>query len=241
MSIAPGALSELHRILRQLTDLRDRLARGPKQVAASEANVKRAEIELTQAKDVYKKARIASDEKQLQLKTRESRIKDLQTKLNQSESNREYQAFKEQIAADEKASSVLSDEILEGLEQLDVLQAKIVAAESGLSKGKDELQKVRTRVSEQQQGLETELARLLGELAKAEVVLPPDFKRDYDRVTKTRGEDALSQVEADCCGNCCQVLTPQTMNDLYLCKPVSCKSCGALLYLTVERSAAGQK
>lgn len=241
MSIAPGALRELHRILRQLTDLRDRLARGPKQVAAAEGNVKRAEIELTQTKDAYKKARIASDEKQLQLKTRELRIKELQTKLNQSESNREYQAFKEQIAADEKASSVLSDEILEGLEQLDELQAKIATAEAGLSKGKDELQKVRTRVSEQQQGLESELARVLDALSKAEQVLPPEFKQDYDRVTKSRGEQSLAQVDADCCGNCCQVLTPQTMNDLYLSKPVFCKACGSLLYLSEERGAAGQK
>ena len=134
----------------------------------------------------------------MQLKTRELRIKELQTKLNQSESNREYQAFKEQIAADEKASSVLSDEILEGLEQLDELQAKIATAEAGLSKGKDELQKVRTRVSEQQQGLESELARVLDALSKAEQVLPPEFKQDYDRVTKSRGEQSLAQVDADC-------------------------------------------
>ena len=37
MTIAPGVLSRLHRIHRQLADLRERLARGPRQVAAAEA------------------------------------------------------------------------------------------------------------------------------------------------------------------------------------------------------------
>ena len=223
-------MRELHRIHRQLSDLRDRLARGPKQIAATEANVKRSEADLAQAKDNYKKARIACDEKQLQLKQREFRLVDLQTKLNQSASNREYQSFKEQIAADEKANSVLSDEILEGLEGLDEHQKLIAQADSNLGKAKEELHKVRTRVEEQQQGLESEFARVSAELTKAEVVLPDDFLEQYMRVAKSRGEGALAQLEGESCGNCYQMLTPQTLNDVYLSKPIFCKSCGCLLY-----------
>src|SRR5262245_61933061 len=105
MTIAAGALQQLHRIHRQLTDLRERLARGPKQIQAGELNVKRCETEVTTSKDNYRKARISSDEKQLQLKQREARINDLQAKLNACDSNREYQALKEQITADKTANS----------------------------------------------------------------------------------------------------------------------------------------
>lgn len=240
MTIAAGALRELHRIHRQLTDLRERLARGPKQVAAAEANVKKSEAEIALAKDTYKKARIACDEKQLQLKHREMRLTDLRGKLNASDSNREYQAFKEQIAADEKANSVLSDEILEGLEQLDVFQANIGTAESNFVKVKDECQKVKSRVADQQAGLESELARVLEQLAQAETVLPDDFKRDYERIAKVRGENALAQVDGESCGGCYQMLTAQTMNELYLSKPIFCKACGCLLYLPEDRAPRGR-
>ena len=92
MNISAESLRELHRIHRQLKDLRDRLDRGPKQIAAAEANVKKMEMELEQAKDASKKTRIRADQKQLQLKSREDKIKDLNGKLNQASSNREYQA-----------------------------------------------------------------------------------------------------------------------------------------------------
>lgn len=234
MTIAAGALQQLHRIHRQLTDLRERIARGPKQIQAGELNVKRCENEQTLAKENYRKSRIASDDKQLQLKHRESRLSDLQAKLNAAESNREYQALKEQIEADKAANSVLSDEILEGLEKLDELQQLVVTSTDNLTKAKDEVLKVKDRVAQQQQGLDLELARVLNELSEAESALPEEFKVEYQRMTRARGEKAMAQVEGECCGGCFQMLTPQMMNDLYLFKPLFCKSCGCLLYLAED-------
>lgn len=230
MTISSGALCELHRIHRQLADLRERLDRGPKQIAAQEANVKRLEQVVLQAKETLKQARIAADERQLQLKEREQRIVQVQGKLNQCTTNREFQALKEQIAADEQANSVLSDEILEMFDKLDEHQAAIKAAEASLAKGQEDLSKLREKVAGQLRELETEHARVMAELGKAEVHLPIDFKEAYDRMVKSRGENALAPLEGDCCGNCYQTVTIQMQNLLKLNKPVFCKSCGSLLY-----------
>ena len=46
----------------------------------------------------------------------------------------------------------------------------------------------------------------------------------------------LAQVEGEVCGHCYQKLTAQTMNELYLSRPMFCKSCGCLLYLPEDRS-----
>lgn len=236
MAITAAALRELHRLHRQLTDLRERLEKGPKQIRAGEANLKRLEQTLADAKENYKRARIASDDKQLQLKQRENRIADLKAKLNACSSNKEYQALKEQIAADEQASSVLLDEILEMLENIDELQRIVTDATSNLAKVKEDVEKSKTRVVEQQVGLETELVRVSAELEKAEASLPDDFKADYARIVKGRGENALAPVDGECCGGCFQMLSPQTMNELYLSRAVYCKSCGCLLYLPEDRT-----
>ena len=241
MAISGSALRQLHRIHRQLTDLRERLARGPKQIAAGEANVKRAENELAEAKTEYRNARIVADDKQLQLKSREARLKDLQVRLNQAQSNKEFQAIKEQMAADTQANSVLADEILEALEHMDKLTANIGVAERNVAKAQEEVVKIRKRVNEQQQGLESELARVLAELAQAEEQLPEDFKTEYLRLTKARGEDAMAQVDNDCCGGCFQTITANMEADLRLEKPVFCKSCGRLLYLDENAELPGRK
>jgi uncharacterized protein len=231
MSKLAEALSTLHRIHRQLADLRDRLQRGPKQIRVAEGTVQASEAGLAQAKENYKQAKMAADEKQLQLRQREARIKDLQGKLNTANNNKEYQLLKDQIAADTQANSVLSDEILEALERMDELQAAIKQAEENLGKTKDELQKVRQRIDSQLQGLETELARVQQELQAAEDLLPQDFKPEYLRMAKARGEDALAPVEGGSCGGCFQTLTPQTIDQLRLDRPIFCKSCGRLLYV----------
>src|SRR5438067_8879747 len=224
-------LRTLHRIHRQHTDLKERLSRGPRQIQVAETSVKKTEADLAQAKDTYKHAKMASDDKQLQLKHREAKLGDLQAKLNMAQSNKEYQLLKDQIAADNQANSVLADEILESLEKLDELQAAVKTADSNLVKTKDELTKVRKRVSDQQQGLESELARVRGELDAAEAEIDGDFKDNYLRLSRSMGEDALAPVEGGCCGGCSQTLTVQMLNLLRLDKPVFCMSCGRMLYL----------
>ena len=231
MSNLTEALRTLHRIHRQIADLQDRLQRGPKQVKAAEATVKKAEAELATSKEVFRAAKMSSDEKQLQLKQREAKLLDLKGKLNASNSNREYQLLKDQIAADVQASSVLADEILESLERLDVLQANIKEAEATLARVRDDEAKLRFRIGEQQQLLEADLGKYTAELVAAEGLLEGDFKENYLRLSKSLGVDSLAPVEAETCGGCCQTLTPQVIDQLRLNKPVFCKICGRLLYL----------
>jgi len=231
MPTLTDTLRTLHRIHRQHSDLKDRLSRGPRQIQVAETSVKKSEADVAQAKDAYKQFKMASDEKQLQLKHREAKLQDVQAKLNMAQSNKEYQLLKDQMAADKQANSVLADEILEALEKIDQLQAAVKTADSNLVKTKDELANVRKRVSDQQQGLENELARVHGELMAAEGQLDGNFKDNYMRLSKSMGEDSLAAVEGGCCGGCSQTLTTQTLNLLKLDKPVFCKSCGRLLYL----------
>lgn len=231
----PTALRELHRIHRQLADLRGRIARGPKQVQAAEGSFKKFEADLAKAKETYKQAKLGADEKQLQLRSREMKIVDLRVKLHQAESNQVYQTLKDQIAADEKANSVLADEILEALENLDTYQANIGEANINVAKAKEELEKTRQRVADVQQQLEGELSTALQELQRVEAELPEDFRIEYLRMSKAKGEDALAPLEGESCGGCYQMLSPQTVNQLHLGKAVFCPSCGRLLYLGEEK------
>jgi predicted nucleic acid-binding Zn-ribbon protein len=202
MSITAAALRELHRIHQQLADLRDRLERGPKQVRIREANVAQLEARLAEARERAKQLQMAIDRKQLDLKSGEQKVLDLRVKLNGANNNREYQAFLEQIAAAEMAGSVLSDEILEGLEKIDQLGLATKEAEKNLASGKQEMEKARQAVESSAATIRADLVRLEGELVQAEKALPADLKADYERVGRSRCR-RLPRKEPGCRPPCC--------------------------------------
>ena len=240
MPATTNVLRDLHRIHQQLGDLRERLERGPKQIKAREANVTRLEAELAQIKANVKAAKMTADQKQLLLKTGENKIAELKTKLNQAASNREYQAFRDQIAADQMANSVLADEILEALEKIDEITATVSGAEQNVAKAKDEVAKARQQVTEQHDRLADDVRRLESDLKEAEATLPDDFREAYFRIVKSKGSDAMAQVENGTCTGCYQQITQNMNNNLIMGRIVFCQgSCGRLLYLPEDRSPGG--
>ncbi len=235
MSTAANTLRTLHRIHQQLGDLRERQERGPKQVQAHRNNVTKLEQENQNAHDAVKHAKVVADQKQLELKTCEGKIADLRRKLNECQSNREYQALLVQIAADDMAKSVLEDEILEALGKIDELQAGTGEAEKRLARAKEELGKVEAAQREQVGLIQGDLTRLEGELKTTEAGLPGEFREVYQRVIKSKGSDGMAKVENDCCGGCFQQVQPNRISQLVMEHAVLCTSCGRLLYLPEDR------
>ena len=92
-------------------------------------------------------------------------------------------------------------------------------------------------IQQQHQSITEDLARLEGELKRAEMALPDDLRGVYDRIVKAKGEDAMAKVEEDCCSGCYQQLPPNRLNDLLLSRSVFCPGCGRLLYLPEDRTA----
>ncbi|MEM8669939.1 MAG: phospholipase [Planctomycetota bacterium] len=235
IEISTELLRRLHRIHRQLTDLNGRIARGPRQVKAGEALVNQANAVSQEIRDRLKKSTMASDEKQLQLKSREARIEELEAKLNTAASNREFSTLKEQIAADKQANSVLSDEILEALEQIDIIEAELSEADAELKKQQGEQQQRVKEIEANLAELSGELNRVESELAETEKEIPSAVLPDYKRLTDTKGEDALAPVDGDSCGGCFQTLTTNHIDHLRLSRLIRCPSCNAFLYLAEDR------
>ena len=231
LNVGVSILRTLHRIHRQLADLKERLDRGPRQVRAAEANVKRNEDVLEKIRAEAKVLRVATDQKQLQLKVGEDKIKDLRRKLNAAASNREYQALMDQIAADEMTNSVLTDEILEALEESDAFVKNIAKADDTLAAARQKAEENHAEVARQEPLLQADVDRLEAELRKAESDLPGDVRDIYKRVVRQKGEDALAVVDNQCCGGCNQQVPLNLCSQIMLGKPVACKTCGRLLYL----------
>jgi len=231
MTVSQQLLLELHSVHTQLAELRGRRERGPRQVAAHATNVKRHEDAVEAAHQAVLDAKKLVDQKQLDLKSGEGRIADWKVKLNQCSSNKEYQALSEQIAAAEMANSVLEDEILEGLDRIETLEANVAAAHEQLARAKSESQKVAQRVADEKNVIEQDIARLQERLSEEEKKIPTDIRSNYQRVVRAKGADALAPVEDGVCTGCGQQLTLESQNDMSMGRMAFCKVCGRLLYL----------
>ncbi|NUQ62455.1 MAG: phospholipase [Pirellulales bacterium] len=234
--VVTSTLRTLHRIHQQLQDLRDRLERGPRLVRAQETNIERLSHELAGLEAEAKSLRIATDKKQLQLDSGEAQVKRRQLQLQQAADNREYQALKEQIAADQMANSVLADEILEAMEKIDQMAARLTAARAAVEKAKQDAARLAKDFQEKEPLIRGDIDRLQQEMKQAETDLPGDFKLLYERLVRSRGEDALAAVTGDFCSGCNQQIPVNMINSLMLATPIQCKACGRLLYLPEDYS-----
>lgn len=231
MAVTATLLQTLHRMNRQKADLEGQLKRGPRVVATAKTKLDAAEAGAQDVRDQMTQMRLDAESKQLQMKEREEKIHQWNGQMNAAKDNREYQTLKDQIAADTQANVVLSDEILEILESLDAMEGTLADAEANAKEVQGEFEKIEKQIAEKKIALEADLARVKDELVEAEKELSGDLKRDYDRLIAARGEEAMAPAEDGCCSGCYQSLTPQMLELLSTAKPVSCKSCGCLLYL----------
>ena len=230
-NVSVEVLRTIHRIQRQLADLKERLDRGPRQRRAADSNVKHREELLSQVQAEVKAMRVAANQKQLQLKAGEDKVKDLKRKLNAAESNREYQVLRDQIAGDEMTNSVLADEILEALEQIDAFQPKVAEAQQGLQAARDKVAAVGSEIGTQEPLLRGDLERLEAELKQQEAALPPEIIDVYRRMVRQLGEEALAPIEGEFCGGCNHQVPVNLLAEVMMLHPAFCKACGRLLYL----------
>lgn len=231
-------LQRLHSLLRQRSDLNERLEKGPRAVKIAENNLLEYQKKVDQIADSIRSTKIKSDEKQLQLSERESHIEKLGNQRNQCDSNREYQLLTDQIAADEQANAVLQDEILELLEKIEELEATEGEEKQNLKLLEKKADEVRSRIQSELESVQRDLGAVNEDLVSAETKLPGEVRVEFKRLATAMGEDALAKVEDKTCGHCFQIINAQMYSQLVMSKPVFCGGCGSLMYMPKTVSTA---
>lgn len=228
-------LRRLHRIHQQKADLQGQARRGPLQIKAVEATVVAAQAAVDTAEATLKKTRVVSNEKHLQLQTREAHVADLNRRLNEAGSNKEFNLLKEQIAADEQANSVQNDEIFEILERIDTLEDALKETKEKLGEAEADQKQRIVEIEKRQAQVKMDLDRLEVQLEETEAEIPAAVRADYRRLVDIRGEEALAEIDNESCGGCSQTLTTQVVSQVMLSTLTYCPNCNAILYLPEDR------
>ncbi len=224
-------LPALHAILQELRDVKDALARGPRQIKARENILQQKRQEQAAAEALHLTNRKAADAKGLDLKSFESRIANMQVKLNQASSNKEFDAIKSQMAADNMAKSVLEDEILELMDRTEAAAAQIVAAKASVQAAAADLERVTREFEQVAADLQAKVVELQQKVAESTELFPAEIRANYTRLVNSKGADAMAAVEGTHCGGCNSGMTSQQLIQIRTGTFKFCSSCGALLYI----------
>ncbi len=232
--IAPaGSLSELHALHQRAKAIRDRLASGPKTLAARERVLATRRLELEKAQKALKDARAQNKNRDVQLLSIEGKIDDLKTKLNQAKKQHDYDALRNQIAHDQASKSKVEDEILQHLEVVEQQAQEVAKFEAEIKTLEQEVKELAVKLEAQRGPDEALLQEIEEAVAASEVIIPVDQRDQYRRVVKSRTSDAMSAVDDGSCSACFVAVTAQMMNDLinggHL---LFCRTCGRILYLS---------
>ena len=233
MSPTCAGMKQLHDLRLKLREISAQLERGPRQISVRKQSIDKKKEELEGMRAKLKLKKVAADQKNLQLKSSEGRIYDLNGKLNIAANNREYEALRSQIAADTMAKSVLEDEILEALETVDGVQIEVKKTELEVAAIEAEMQKLVLEVQAKEAGLKEQAAALQLQVAEAEKILPPEIVPQYRRLVQAYGAEALAPVVNKSCSECFVSVTAQVYVELRSGKIRFC-TCGRLNYVAED-------
>jgi uncharacterized protein len=209
--------------------LDEQLAKGPKAVADQTAAV--ASL-ATQMKTLDDKAKVLKAQIRLRendLKGHELKIAKLKDQSGQVKNNKEFMAFRAEIANAQAEADRLQGEVLKILDVVQQAEKKVqeLGGQKAVAQGK--LDEGKAKMDVLLHDVKAERDHLLGERPSRLQGVPPETMDLYERALRSRG-NALAAVEVEYCSGCQERLT---RNDIYavenMTRVVSCKGCNRIL------------
>jgi len=226
-----GVLRDIHRLHRRARELEDDLRRGPQAIQARHARATNREDAVREAHETLKRLKVASHDKEVTLRTKMQQIAKHEKQLNESGSKKEYDALQHELAEEKKSCASLENEILDGMEEIETLTARLPELKEAVERAQEEAGQFERESQSRHAGLSDQLSQVHKELEVLEAKLPEEVRPLYDRLTAARGDDALSVVHGRTCEACYTEITHQNYNELLQERFVVCKACGRILYL----------
>lgn len=226
-------LVELQVVDKQLYELRRQRQAKPAQIeqlkAAHQAETQQGKALEEQVKALQvKRGGMEGD-----LAAKEANVKKLQMQLYQVKTNREYSALQREIEGIKADNSVLEEEILKVMEQVDQKKAELAAMMEALKAKEGQMRQAVSVAEREIADVDAAIAKLQ---ADRQVIAPrvdPQVLGQYERVMERKEGLGLVpvQVQREACGGCHMNIPPQTINEIRLKEQlIRCESCTRLLY-----------
>lgn len=215
------------------------------------ANTKKAEAALddgSEKKQQVEAARVGAEEadkllheaaaelrdKELNLKSVETKKKSFQDKLYSGTvaNAKELASINDEIAMLDRNKGKLEDRVLELMDIVEERKARAAEAAAALKQQEDELAAYLAKLEQEGTALAASISQLTAQRTSAAADVDAGLLKRYENLQSRVGVMAVGKVEEDSCGACRTGIMPYTIRELQSDKDIqACENCGRILYL----------
>lgn len=215
--------SRIRRMGQQLTRAPAELEHRQKAIAAIDERVRKVE-------DRTRLLRAQILLRENELKTHERKIARLKEQASEVRTNKEFVAFRSEIANAQGECDRLQNEVLKILEVVEQAEKKVEDFKADRQRELDMAEKSRREIADKLEGVRLEREELKKRRPEALEGIPKETLELYEKVHGARGY-GMAALEGAYCSACGEV---QTRNDVYVVqnrtRPVHCRGCNRILY-----------
>lgn len=231
----------MHPALRQLLILQERdqkilsatknLEKVPREQADEKRKLDDDAASLVKAHDFLKQSELSVKKVELDVTTRRNTISRLKQQQFETRKNEEFTALGNEVKRYEKEIDALETQELELMEQVDEAREKLRIIEEKHGKLKLIYAEAMKDLIAKEKNLKAMKAELEAERAVICVNVDADVLPLYEKLMKSKGGQAVVQVENGLCGGCHMKLVPSTLVKVIASKEIAqCENCGRILY-----------
>ena len=174
-------------------------------------------------------------ERELELGSKEEATKKLQSQLYQLKTNKEYQAMVQQIDDSKADSSVIEDNILTLMDQIDQAKLETEKEKQALQQEEKLCNEEKKKIQDKVKEIDDRLAQLEGQRKQITPNIDQKLLPQYQRILENRDGLAIVNVANNSCGGCNMHVPPQVINLIQMYdRIITCEVCNRMLYIEDE-------
>ena len=216
---------EIHQVRQEITSIPETIRQLIEAFEAEKSRLAHLETEL-------KEIQLRQKQKEGELSEKEVLIRKYDSQLTQVKTNKEYSALQQEIASLKADGSMLEDQILGILDEVDRVLREVREERQRLTSIEKESEEKKKELNDRAEGLKTTLTNLNEKRLEIIAQVSPEARALYDKIIEKKGGLALVPVEGEACGACRMEIRPQLLNEIKLKEAlVVCENCSRILYL----------
>jgi predicted nucleic acid-binding Zn-ribbon protein len=185
---------------------------------------------------------IESERKRLELdvEAKRTQIERYANQQLQTRKNEEYKALTHEIDMCKAEITKIEDQEISLMEQAEAAQKEVLRLTQEATEAKNHAAQLVRQLGDREQNLQKELAALKADRGQLAAVVDDSTRGRYDRLCKSKGDNAIVGIHHGVCGGCHMKLPAQT---LVACQAeqelVTCTNCGRILFYTRDMVLTG--
>jgi uncharacterized protein len=198
------------------------------------------QTQLEAAKNRVKHIESERKQRDLEVEAKKSQIEKYANQQLQTRKNEEYKALAHEIEMAKAVIFKIEDAEIVLMEQAEAAQKEVAHANVEANEAKKLGESQIDELGQREENFKKELASLQQGRAELASAVDESARNRYERILKSKGDNAVVGIDHGVCGGCHMKLQQQLIVTCQAQKEiVTCSSCGRILYYTRDMELAG--